>query len=153
MTVSKSCSIYERSGLSSFLYAASVPAPGTSFEQKTLPVHCAADLFQRLSMQGTTLILPTFSIEKFNQRFVSRGCIQIETVRLPSALFRMTIIHHFQLEDTHPDLDQCTAGLFLSPCITGRFAQAEDLQTECRSLFHLGFLDTIHQRIAPYGPA
>lgn len=140
--------VYTRPVTFPFLFVSDSTIHGNVGEP--IPYFFGSSLFNRLRADGATIIIPAFSVEKFNQVFVSHGCIRIDTDVLPSALYRITVVHHFQVEDTNPNLDQCIAGIFLSPRTQGEFARAEDLQTECRSLFHLGYLDNIEKVVVPY---
>ncbi|MEO8923030.1 MAG: hypothetical protein ABI330_09445 [Caldimonas sp.] len=118
-------------------------------EMLHLDVVRSAERGALLSVAGSRLRIAPFRIDRWGQRYLSRGPIEIDAEALAPTLYRIIAVHDFRVEDRNPDLDECCAAVFLARRIAGRWEEAEDHPIECRSLAVLGQFDAAARRIAP----
>ncbi len=109
----------------------------------------ASDAERLFRIDGATLHIAPFRIDRWGQRYISHGQIRVDLAALTSSLYRIVAVHDFRVEDRNPDLDECPAGVFLARQCEGRWEEAEDHPVECRSVAVLGHLDVAARRIAP----
>jgi len=109
----------------------------------------ASNAERLLRIDGTTLHIAPFRIDRWGQRYVSHGGIEVDLATLAQTLYRIVAVHNFRVEDRNPDLDECAAGVFLARQVEGRWEEAEDHPVECRSVAVLGHLDVAARRTLP----
>lgn len=109
----------------------------------------SVDADRLLDIEGTILRIAPFRIDRWGQRYLSRGAIEVDFATFAPTRYRIVAVHNFRVEDRNPDLDECPAAVFLARKVDGRWEQAEDHPVECRSIALLGHLDVPERRIAP----
>lgn len=107
-------------------------------------------LARTLILDGPYLRIPAFTVTRFSQRFINPEPIVIDTGALPLGLYRITVVHHFQVEATYPDLDDCPAAIFLARKSSHGYTVPEKRPVECRSLIHLAIVDTANRKLVPH---
>ena len=109
----------------------------------------SGDADRLLGIEGTILRIAPFRIDRWGQRYLSRGAIEVDFATFAPTRYRIVAVHNFRVEDRNPDLDECPAAVFLALKVDGHWEEAEDHPVECRSVALLGHLDVPERRIAP----
>ena len=109
----------------------------------------AGDRGRLLRVDATRLYVAPFRIDRWGQRYVSHGEIEVDLATLAPTLYRIVAVHNFRIEDRNPNLDECPAAIFLARQVEGRWEEAEDHPVECRSVAVLGQLDVAARRALP----
>ena len=72
---------------------------------------------------------------------MSASPIRIDFAAVEPGVYRVVAVHNFQVEDRHPDLDRCVAGIFLARRRGDRSWEVpERFPMECRAVGVLGEL-------------
>lgn len=102
-----------------------------------------------LAIDGATLHIAPFVVQRFGLRYRSAGPIRIALAGLADAAYRIVAIHDFRSEDRNPDLEEGVAAVFLARRIDGRWQEPEDPPVECRGIALLGRLDVGTRSVEP----
>lgn len=104
-----------------------------------------------LQLRGRTVIVPPFRLEKHGQAYVSPAELEIELEGVRHGAYRVVAVQNFHVEDTNPDLESCSAGIFLARRRgDGTWEEPEGFPVECRTLAVVAHLDvSATPRLAP----
>ncbi len=117
-----------------------VPKPRDQAPPRS-PVTYSAQV--ELRIEGTTLIVPPFRIDRLSQRYLQRSELYIDLAGLVPDVYRVLAVQNFWIEDENPELSEALAGVFLSRRRTdGEWEEPENWPIECRTLTLLGCVDT-----------
>ena len=95
-----------------------------------------------LRIEGITLIVPPFRIDRLFQRFLQCSELRIDLAGLVPAVYRVLAVQNFWIEDDNPELSQAIAGVFLARRRTdGEWEEPENWPIECRTLAVVGCVD------------
>jgi hypothetical protein len=123
---------------------------GGEYDQRllsSLKLLTLQELKNALRIRDFKLIFPPFKIAKFNQFYVSPHELIVDLKKIEPGVYRIIVVHNFQIEDCNPNLCECTAGIFLSSQYEGRWIEPEDLPTECRTIEPLAYIDILKGHI------
>jgi hypothetical protein len=106
------------------------------------PLLTSQELANSLKLRSTILVIPPFRIEKYGQIFINRHELFINTEEFTAGLYKVVVVHNFQVEDCNPNLRECTAGIFFACQIHSGWEEPEAYPIECRSIEALAYIDT-----------
>ena len=110
-----------------------------------IPVHIEDYSFplskNLLSIIQYNLYIPPFIIRRWGQAFINPEPIVINLKQLPGDIYKVIVIHNFQIEDSNPILSECLASIFLAKRNENRWERPEDYPLECRGVEVLGYID------------
>ena len=88
------------------------------------------------------LVVPPFRIDHPSQSFLQRSELRIDLLGLVPDVYRVLAVQNFWMEDTHPELSEASAGVFLARRrLDGLWEEPENWPVECRTLATLGCVD------------
>ena len=82
--------------------------------------------------------MPPFQISRHGLTYRSHVELQIDLTPLRRGAYRVLAVHNFHVEDCNPQLDVCTAGVFLAARLANGWEEPETFPVECRTLATLG---------------
>jgi len=97
-----------------------------------------------LKIKDLQLIVPRFSIRKYNQTFINPVVLKIDLSQLQPAHYRVIAVQNFHVEDTNPNLDECLCGIFLAAKkVDGSWEIPENFPVECRTIKIIGYIHLV----------
>jgi hypothetical protein len=89
------------------------------------------------------LSVPAFRMHRFGHTFVNRTPLVLNLSVVAPGAYRVVVVHNFHVEDRNPNLDECTAGIFLAGRRSdGEWEVPERYPIECRTIAVLGVIET-----------
>jgi len=111
------------------------------------PLLSSQELANLLKLRNKILVIPPFRIEKYGQIFINRHELFINTEEFGAGIYKVVVVHNFQVEDCNPNLRECLAGIFFAGQIHGVWEEPEAYPIECRSIEVLAYIDTGSEEI------